>query len=322
MDEFTNSDVKVNPTMLATEKFNQIVQQVQTSGLNFYLQISPFSAVISIKRSLIKDKSGKVIFSPKPVSPPAFPHASNENIEALIDENLQLKKDLTDISKKYEEAVNDCTNVNKLIKELEKHQKEATFKIEEVTGANEELLLAEVSNLKNALVDRDDEILHLQNVAKSAKEATKKLNTTLRENRNKFKNEKVELCKEHRAEIRTLKKELGDANSNIVKLEKKVKELVDKHEELAIQTLESHPHNPSIYLNLASDYGDDIFEEEDCGSDDKNCPPAPAPLTDYFGDPSLLDLCKDTLKIKTVVTADYIKSISKINLLPKPDERT
>ena len=118
-------------------------------------------------------------------------------------------------------------------------------------------------------------------------------------------------------------------NASIVKFEKKVKELVDKHEELAIQTLESHPYNPSISSNSASDYGDDkliiiiiILEEEDCGSNDKNCPPAPAPLTDYFGDPSLLDLCKDTLKIKTVVTADYMKSISKINFLSKPEERT
>ena len=45
-------------TMAASIAFNKILQQVQSSSLNFHLQLSPFSAVISLKKSLVKDKAG------------------------------------------------------------------------------------------------------------------------------------------------------------------------------------------------------------------------------------------------------------------------
>jgi len=44
-----------NPTMLAKKVFDQIVEQVQSSNLNF--QLSPFSATIFLKRSLVRDKN-------------------------------------------------------------------------------------------------------------------------------------------------------------------------------------------------------------------------------------------------------------------------
>ena len=55
MNFSANSDE--NLTMLATEAFDQILETIRTSCLNFQMQISPFSAVISLKKSLIKDKS-------------------------------------------------------------------------------------------------------------------------------------------------------------------------------------------------------------------------------------------------------------------------
>ena len=64
-EEIMNSD-KIDPAMLAKQRFDDILDQVQTSCLNFQLQVSPFSAVISIKKSFIKDKSGKVFVSPQP----------------------------------------------------------------------------------------------------------------------------------------------------------------------------------------------------------------------------------------------------------------
>ena len=55
MDEY-NSDF--NPTMAASKAFDQILEYVKSSNLNFCMQLSPFSANISIKKTLIKDKSG------------------------------------------------------------------------------------------------------------------------------------------------------------------------------------------------------------------------------------------------------------------------
>ena len=57
MDEFNDSDV----TMLATDSFSKIMQQIQNSSLNYQLKLTPFSATVSIKKSLIKDRSGKPI---------------------------------------------------------------------------------------------------------------------------------------------------------------------------------------------------------------------------------------------------------------------
>ena len=67
MDENKISDIK-NPTMIASRTFNDIIELVQTSNLNFQLQVSPFSAYISLKKSLVKDKSGAPILPPTSLS--------------------------------------------------------------------------------------------------------------------------------------------------------------------------------------------------------------------------------------------------------------
>ena len=64
-EEFITSDIS-HPTMLAKQSFDHILEQVQNSCLNFQMQVSPFSAVVSIKKSFIKDKSGKFHVPPLP----------------------------------------------------------------------------------------------------------------------------------------------------------------------------------------------------------------------------------------------------------------
>ena len=43
---------------LASNTFDFILEQIKNSSLNFQLQLSPFSAYISLKKSLVKDKNG------------------------------------------------------------------------------------------------------------------------------------------------------------------------------------------------------------------------------------------------------------------------
>ena len=45
--------------MEAPAVFENILQQIQTSNLNFKLELSPFSANISMKKSFIRSKAGK-----------------------------------------------------------------------------------------------------------------------------------------------------------------------------------------------------------------------------------------------------------------------
>ena len=64
--EFSNerkiksADSDVTTAMMASMKFNRILQEVQASHLNFQFQLSPFSAVISIKKSFVKEKDGSI----------------------------------------------------------------------------------------------------------------------------------------------------------------------------------------------------------------------------------------------------------------------
>ena len=44
--------------MAASKAFNKILDCVKSSNLNFCLQLSPFSANISLKKTLVKDKAG------------------------------------------------------------------------------------------------------------------------------------------------------------------------------------------------------------------------------------------------------------------------
>ena len=58
---------------------------------------------------------------------------------------------------------------------------------------------------------------------KAAKDVSEKLNKRLTDNKNKYEQEKTHLLKEHRKEVKAWKKDLGEANSKIVKVEKKLK---------------------------------------------------------------------------------------------------
>ena len=87
----------------------------------------------------------------------------------------------------------------------------------------ENRLTAEIESLKTALDDRYKEICSLQISNKVAKETSEKLNKRLTDNRNKYEQDKTHQLKEHRNEVKAWKKDLGEANSKIIKLEKKLK---------------------------------------------------------------------------------------------------
>ena len=96
MQEFINSDF--NSTMLATRAFEDIIDRIQSSGLNFHVQISPFSAVISLKKSLVRDRTGKLIL---PHKYQQNNQTTNEHIKTLVAKNNELEKELTNLTYKH-----------------------------------------------------------------------------------------------------------------------------------------------------------------------------------------------------------------------------
>ena len=224
MDEFTDSDC--NLTMLATKSFDHILDLIKTSCLNYQIQISPFSAFISLKKSLIRDKSGK------PHLPTKLRNISSEHIEALVEKNHELQRKLSILSNDHTKLINDYDEAHQTIKKLQ----DLCIKVEADSSDHIKVkeLETEISMLKEALRNRDDDILELQITSKAAKEASNKLNGVLSKNRVQYEKEKSLILKEHRAEVKALKKDLGDEIKEKIRLEKKLEEAVCGNENIKV----------------------------------------------------------------------------------------
>ena len=93
--------------MTASLTFQHILTQIQDSNLNFQLQVSPSAAVISLKKSFVKDKSG--------VPLPRMRHLSDTSskIEAL-------EAELSSMHNEYDRLVAKNKEASKIIDTLEK----------------------------------------------------------------------------------------------------------------------------------------------------------------------------------------------------------
>ena len=80
--ELPNGDSDL--TMLAETVFDDILDRIRNSRLNFQLQISPYSAYISLKKSLQKDRSGSLLVPPRDCI----------EVKKLSSQNMKLKSDL------------------------------------------------------------------------------------------------------------------------------------------------------------------------------------------------------------------------------------
>ena len=96
MEQFNNSDVNDrNPAMLALNAYENIIDQIRSSGLNFHLQLSPFSALISLKRSFVKERSG-VLRVPRTESKTSpVPEPVNPKQES-VEDSTTIKKETKD----------------------------------------------------------------------------------------------------------------------------------------------------------------------------------------------------------------------------------
>ena len=69
--------------MAALKTLEAVLTHVKSSNLNFHLQQSPFSAIISIKASFVKDKAGVSLF-------PNFRfHAPNSTINLETEDKIK-----------------------------------------------------------------------------------------------------------------------------------------------------------------------------------------------------------------------------------------
>ena len=187
MDEFINSDFD-DPKMIATQTFNNILDGIQKSNLNFQLQVSPFSAYISLKKTFVTDKSGSLLL---PRQPPPLPTtvlssvpSSHSDIAKLVARVHELENVLETQKSRTEEAVNDREDehqkLNACIDNLRKLETENKVFKEETKSLAKKLenKSLEVKQLKSKVEELNKEKNTLNVALKSAKQELKSQNKT------------------------------------------------------------------------------------------------------------------------------------------------
>ena len=81
-------DSDQTPAILASTVFFKIIDQIQSSNVNFQLQLSPFSAKISLKKSWVRDKTGALLLPPDSVKKV---NQNVDRVENLAAKNLELE---------------------------------------------------------------------------------------------------------------------------------------------------------------------------------------------------------------------------------------
>ena len=114
MEQFNDSDTyNRNSAMLTLNTYENIIDQIRSSGLNFQMQMSPFSAQISLKRSLVKERCGvnRLPLVTK-VSEVNQNRPQSEKLECVIAKltarNLELEKMLETLKCEFATSIENC----------------------------------------------------------------------------------------------------------------------------------------------------------------------------------------------------------------------
>ena len=114
-------------TMEATATFNSVIDFVENSNLNYFINKTPFSAIISIKSSFIK----RFEDASKHVKVNKIKEAEEESVEKLKNENLILLERLKVAKSTDEETA--ALEKNLKVALTEQNRLENIAKIKEVT---------------------------------------------------------------------------------------------------------------------------------------------------------------------------------------------
>ena len=185
-----NSDSDFNPAMLANNAFETLIDQVRNSNLNFQLQMSPFSAQISLKKSLVIDQAGR------PRLPPTIEAVKgcfnscpgSDDVSTFVDKNIQLEKALDNLKIENALTVDDCDKAHAKIKYLEAELARISIKQENFNPEEIETLQDKVSELtfenlkyKETFRLQTKEINELKSSLKVKNDTSNQLNKKLNE---------------------------------------------------------------------------------------------------------------------------------------------
>ena len=239
--------------MAATETFQDVLRTVQTSNLNYKMEISHFSATIHLKNSFLTDPNGN------PLSAPFSSNMAFQN-EELARKILQLEAVIKSLQQTNANAVDDCEEIRETNKHLESkvnilHCKldAAELKVTELNKQvkNERTIKKEPTENQT---DLKREILELTSRNETLDNLTISLHSQLIQFKEKAKKELLDSRKELKKEIKSWRKDLGEEVKKNIKLEKKLEDLLKKepaNDEKVDQNAVSPPFAASTSSNVS-----------------------------------------------------------------------
>ena len=211
--------------MAATETFQDVLRTVQTSNLNYKMEISHFSATIHLKNSFLTDPNGN------PLSAPFSSNMAFQNKE-LARKILQLEAVIESLQQTNANAVDDCEEIRETNKHLESkvnilHCKLDAAKLK-VTELNKQVKNERTIKKEPTENQIELEILELSSRNETLDNLTISLHSQLIQFKEKAKKELLDSRKELKKEIKSWRKDLGEEVKKNIKLEKKLEDLLKK----------------------------------------------------------------------------------------------
>ena len=205
MDQITELKMAIDST------FSSILNQIQLSNLNFSMQMTPYAAYITLKKSVVKDQNG---INGVP-SPPILMllQRAHQNIADLRYENEHLKV-------KFE-----------ALKESRKYLVNENVKLVEALDASNHSIAA--SNASNDMLHRKLELAEENNESISASKKTceTELKDVKKTHCSEIANAKS-VIKSHEKDMKSLEKEIYNLKKNLDSSRDKLKHLKTEHSSL------------------------------------------------------------------------------------------
>lgn len=210
--------------MAATEIFQHILHEIQSSNLNYQMEISHFSATINLKNSLLVDKNG----NPLNILPKNVSQAKIEN-EKLRQKIYQQEFLMESLKRDHENVVNHSEEVCKANDHLQNKVEALDAKLANAELENVELKSqVEKSAMEQTTVKQ--EVIEHKARNKILENQVKTLNIQLSESKNNARKELMDAKKEFKKEVKAWRKDLGEERKQKIKLEIKLDEIVKQNQ--------------------------------------------------------------------------------------------
>ena len=211
--------------MEADNAVNTVISSVKKSNLNFFIQESPFSLCINIRKTFIKNKEGHILHPPTSAIITDDTDEQRIKVEKLEEENRKL-------SESVEQLVTELSQTRNALYEsnirLEKAETETLAEVSRAYNANKEVKNLQKEN--EALIKKTNGLQVNIETLKDEKNSINK-NKKLKENevtKLEIKNNNLdEKLKHLESENSELKEKFVFKNDEMMKLEEKMKSLLD-----------------------------------------------------------------------------------------------